>query len=116
MRPRVYPAEAITCRAKARPADSTCFNEATGRTPPRKPPANEHVVDGEGRVAGAALRLAGGDPRTAAARLRVQAADACEAAALALRGGAGDERARQCMDQAGRCLRAADGLTRGEWT
>ena len=69
-----------------------------------------------GRVAGAALRLAGGDPRTAAARLRVQAADACEAAALALRGGAGDERARQCMDQAGRCLRAADGLTRGEWT
>ena len=53
MRPRVYPAEAITCRAKARPADSTCFNEATGRTPPRKPPANEHVVDGdlEGRGA-----------------------------------------------------------------
>lgn len=63
-----------------------------------------------GRVAAAALRLAGGARRTAAGRLRLQAVEALRAAIVAIEDGAGDERARQCMDLAGRRLRAASGL------
>jgi len=86
----------------------------TTTRPPRDRPA-ERDRSKTGRVAGAALRLARGARRTAAARLRLQAAEAARAAAVAIDGGAGDERAGQLLENAARRLRAAGGLERGEW-
>ena len=68
-----------------------------------------------GRVAGAALRGAGGSRPAAAARLRLQAQEAVLGAWQALENGAGDDRALQLLDTAARRLRAAGGLDRGEW-
>ena len=69
-----------------------------------------------GRVAGAALRGAGGSRPAAAARLRLQAQEAVLGAWVALENGAGDERALALLDTASRRLRAAGGLDRGEWS
>ena len=68
-----------------------------------------------GRVAGAALRGAGGSRQAAAARLRLQAQAAVVGAWTALENNAGDERALQLLDTARRRLVAAGGLDRGEW-
>ena len=69
-----------------------------------------------GRVAGAALRGAGGNRNTAAARLRLQAAEALSRAHNALTAHGDSGRCREWMDNADRRLRAADGLDAGEWS